>query len=389
MKINYKDIVKSVRETLTISKYSIIMYFREKTAIYFSLFIPIMLMGIFGLLNMGGGIKFNVVVVDEANNALSKQVLETVKKIDVFKVTEEGRDQAIAEIKDGKQTYALILPSGFGSNIMPAATAVQKIPVATAQTQAVTPQKIDVYFDQSQNASNIQVGFTIFDKIFDGTTHQIARVPNYFEINQISVGGKDLRYIDYVVPGLVAMSVMQLSIFAVTAIMVSWKERGILKRLLATPIHPAVIIFSQIVSRLLITIMQASLLILMGILLFKLHVVGSIGLVVLLIVIGGLIFLSMGFALSGVAHTQNSVAALANLFVFPQMFLSGIFFPREAFPDWVFKVSNFFPLTYFSDAMRNVMVKGYSLFQIRGDLLGLAVWSVIMFVLAVRLFRWE
>lgn len=384
-----ENIKKSIRETLTITKYSIVMFFREKTAIFFSLFIPVMLMGIFGSVNFDGGVKFKVAVADEAKNTMSQQVVETLKKIESFEITEEGKDAAINDVKDAKVSYALIIPKDF--NINPAT--VQRAQFSTIPANqgisAPNPQKIDIYYDQGQNTSTVSVGFTIFDKVFDGITHQIARVPNYFELNRISINGNDLKYIDYLIPGLVAMSVMQLSIFAVTGQIVSWRERGILKRLLATPIQPTVIIFSQIVSRVLITFLQASVLILMGIILFDLTIVGNIGLVVALIVLGGLIFLSMGFALSGIASTQNVVAAIANLFVFPQMFLSGIFFPRDSFPEWLQKASDYFPLTYFSDAVRNVMVKGADIYAIRGDILGLLVWAVIMFILATRLFRWE
>ncbi len=390
-------IMDQIKSTLTIAKYMILMFFRERTAIFFSLFIPIMLMSIFGVINLGGSIKFDVGIVDEANNTYSHQIVDVVKKIDAFSVTVESKDQALADLKDSKLTYILDIPSGFGANLTQYSQAEAKLVTLPVNqqlqqlTQGITvpTQEVDVYYDQSQSASTIQVGFTIFEKVFDGVTHQIARVPNFFDIHQISIGGSNLSYIDFLIPGLVAMSIMQLSIFAVTGQIVSWRERGILKRLLATPIHPGVIIFSQIVARVIITFMQAAILIGLGLLAFNLHVVGSLGIVVFLIVFGGLIFLSMGFALSGVANTQNSVAALANLFVFPQMFLSGIFFPRSAFPDWLFKISNYFPLTYFSDAMRNVMVKGYNLFQIRGDLLGLLVWALVMFFLAVRLFRWE
>lgn len=385
-----KELKKSVIEVLNISRYSIIMYFRERTAIFFSLFIPVMLMAIFGLLNMGGSIKFSTVVVDEAHNQYSEQVISVLKKVDALKITIEDKDKALAELKDAKQSYVVVLKKDFGSNIQKSmASQINQIPSDSVSLSSIEPQKIDIYYDQSQNASNVQVGFTIFEKVFDGMTHQIARVPNYFEINQVAIGGKDLRYIDYLVPGLVAMSVMQFSIFAVTAIMVAWKERGILKRLLATPIHPSVIIFSQITSRILITIMQAGLLILMGVVLFNLHIVGNIGLAMAIIVMGGLIFLSLGFALSGLAKTQNSVAALAQLFVFPQMFLSGIFFAREAFPVWLQRISDFFPLTYFSEALRNVMVKGYDIAQVAPNLLGMGIWAVIMFAIAVWLFRWE
>lgn len=385
-----KQIQKSIKEIMTITKYFILMFFREKTAIFFSLFIPIMLMGIFGFLNTGSGIKFNVGVVDNANNQASRQVVEVLGKISAFKVETGTQDAETAKLKEAKLSYVLIIPKDFGGNFASASTKLQQIPSnLSGGTLQVAPEKIDIYYDASQNPANVQVGFTIFDKVFDGYTHQIARVPNLFEIKQLSIAGTDLRYIDFVIPGLVAMSVMQLSIFAVTGQIVSWRERGILKRLLATPIHPSVIIFSQIISRLIITFMQAMLLIGMGIVLFNLHIIGSIGLVVGLIVMGGLIFLSMGFALSGIATTQNVVAALANVFVFPQMLLSGIFFPREALPDWLNRITAFFPLTYFADALRQVMVKGADIYAIRSDFLGLSVWAVIMFILAIKMFRWE
>lgn len=388
-----RNFVKSLKNILTITKYSILMFFREKTAIFFSLFIPVMLMSIFGALNMGRGLGFNLAIVDEAENQYSKQVIETFKKIEGFRVNEvSNKDEAIEALKKGNYAYALVLPKDFGNYF-------QKLPKIEVQKfnvdqlavnqNPVQTERVDLYYDQSQNASMSAVGFTLFEKVFDGMTHQIARVPNYFEINRISIQGRDLRYIDYIIPGIVSMSIMQLSIFAVTGQLVSWRERGILKRLLATPIHPSVIIFSQIVSRVIITFMQASLLILMGIILFDLQIVGNIGIVVGLIVAGGLIFLAMGFALSGLASTQNVVAAIANLFVFPQMLLSGIFFPRDALPDWLKVITNYFPLTYFSDAMRQVMIQGANLMTIRQDLLGLLAWAFIMFFLAVRLFRWE
>lgn len=377
------DFKKSIKEIWTITKYSVLMFFREKTSIFFSLFIPVMLMGVFGLLNTTGSISYNVGIADEANNASSKQIVEAIKKVDVFNVSEGAKDEKLDELKNSKLTYVLVIPSTFGQVQSPPAT---RMPVSTAPR---APTKIDIYYDESQNAANIQVGFTIFGEIFDAVTHKIENVPVLFDLNKVAIGGSELRYIDFLVPGLVAMSVMQLSIFAATNQIVSWRERGILKRLLATPIRPAMVIFAQIVSRILITFFQASILILMGVLLFNLHIVGNIGIVIGLIILGGLIFLSMGFGLSGVSNTHTAVMAIAQVFIFPQMFLSGIFFPREGFPDWLNTITAYFPLTYFADAMREVMTRGADLAAIRGDLLGLFVWAIIMFIVAVKLFRWE
>lgn len=130
MKQDFNAIKRSISDTLVITKYSILMFFREKTAIFFSLFIPIMLMSIFGLLNQGSGVKFNVAVVDQANNAYSKQVVQTMEKVSAFRITTgETKDQAVSDLKNAKFAYVLVLPKNFGSNFSAAqaATTVQKL----------------------------------------------------------------------------------------------------------------------------------------------------------------------------------------------------------------------------------------------------------------------
>jgi ABC-2 type transport system permease protein len=126
-----------------------------------------------------------------------------------------------------------------------------------------------------------------------------------------------------------------------------------------------------------------------GIYFFKLQVAGSMPLVYFLALLGGVVFLTMGFAVSGFATTQNTVMAVANLIMMPQMFLSGVFFPREALPELMQKITAFFPLTYLSDGMRQVMINGATLYQVRWDLVGLLVWALVVFIAASKFFRWE
>ena len=127
----------------------------------------------------------------------------------------------------------------------------------------------------------------------------------------------------------------------------------------------------------------------MGIFLLGLDVRGSILSLLLLAIIGGAVFISMGYAISGVARTEESAAPIANLIALPMFFLSGIFFPREVLPSALESITSFFPLTYLAHGMRQVTAEGYSLAQISGDLLGLSVWMFISFVAATALFRWE
>lgn len=368
-----KELQANFKVSMSFLKYSILMYFRDKTAIFFSLFVPILIMSIFGVLNFDGMGSAELGIVDEAQNANSKNLVESFKKIETFKVFEGNGDSELDNLKKSNRDLVLVIPKNFGQ-INPAASATQEI---------------ELFYDNSQNNQNLFISQTIIEKVFDGLTHQISKTPNIFKVETKGVSTTDLDFVDFLIPGIAAMSIMQMSILGVTGAIVSWRERGILKRLLATPISQGSIIFGQVISRLSISVAQVGILITLGIIMFDLTIVGSLFNVFLLTLLGAIVFLSMGFALSGAAATQNTVMALGNLIVMPQMFLSGVFFQREGLPQWLFKITEYFPLTYLADGMREVMIKGASFYQIRGDLLGLFVWGIILFLIAARSFRWE
>ena len=105
--------------------------------------------------------------------------------------------------------------------------------------------------------------------------------------------------------------------------------------------------------------------------------------------VGGAVFISIGFAISGWAKSEEVAAPIANVIALPMMFLSGVFFPREAMPQVLQGVTDYLPLTYLADALRSVAIDGATLWSQWPNLIGLAVWLTVSFVLAVRLFRWE
>jgi ABC-2 type transport system permease protein len=102
-----------------------------------------------------------------------------------------------------------------------------------------------------------------------------------------------------------------------------------------------------------------------------------------------LIFLAMGFGIAGWAKNEDQAAPVANLVSLPMLFLSGVFFPREAMPDVLRSITGFMPLTYVNEALRGVMNDGAALVDLGPQLLGMGVWAVISFVVAVWLFKWE
>jgi ABC-2 type transport system permease protein len=158
---------------------------------------------------------------------------------------------------------------------------------------------------------------------------------------------------------------------------------------MATPMKVSQFLAAQVTTRLIMAAVQVAILLIVGVAFFHFHLAGNVLELMLACVLGSAIFIAIGFAISGYAKDEQAVPALANLLVLPMMFLSGIFFPRDTMPAWLHTISDFLPLTYVTDAIRSIAVNGSHLWNLGGDMIGVAVWLVITIVIAIRMFRWE
>jgi ABC-2 type transport system permease protein len=201
--------------------------------------------------------------------------------------------------------------------------------------------------------------------------------------------GQNTTYTDFLVPGIIALSIMQTGIFSVAFAFVQQKQTGVLRRLMATPMKVSEFLAAQVTTRLIMAAVQVAILLFVGVVFFSFHLAGNVVELMLACIFGSAIFIAIGFAISGYAKDEQAVPAIANILVLPMMFLSGIFFTRDSMPAWLHTVSDYLPLTYVVDAIRSVAVNGSHLWNLGTDVLGIAVWLVITVAIAIRLFRWE
>ncbi len=194
---------------------------------------------------------------------------------------------------------------------------------------------------------------------------------------------------DFLLPGVLAMSIMQMGVFSVAFVFVDLKKRGILRRLRVTPINPNDFILAQVVTRLLVLLLQIVVLVAAGVLFFHLNFTGNFLDMFIVGILGAVVFLGMGFAIAGVSKSEDQVAPLANVLTLPMLLLSGVFFSRANLPGFVHAITDYFPLTYLADALRGIAIDGARLPQIWPQMTGLAVWAVLSCALAIKLFRWE
>jgi ABC-2 type transport system permease protein len=345
------------------------MWFRDKQALFFTFLLPILFMLLFGVLNFGDFGSVKLALIDQAQNEASKGFITGLKRIESLDIKQgESIDKERDTLNDGKLDMILTLPSEFG---------------APGQSS-----KMQVLYNQNRPAET-QVGEAILRQALNEITFNITGTQRLFELDLQPVRSKSLRYVDFLMPGIIAMSLMQMGMFSIVFVIVQYKQRGIIRRLEATPLKPSDILFAQVVTRMIVAILVTLVLIGIGVIFFNVTLVGNLGLLLALSLAGAAVFLTMGFAIAGVAKTEEAAAPIANIVVLPQMFLSGIFFSRDVVPGAIQRITDFMPLTYLADSLRMVSVQGDGLSDIWPQILGLGVWMLIMGALASRLFKWE
>ncbi len=360
-------------KTLTVA--SVKMYFRNRSAVFFTLFIPVMFILIFGAFNSTKQSSFKLTIVNNSNSELAGQFTRALEdNKNVFDASQNNLDNAKDLLDKGKTDLIIVVPPEFGT--------------IDTSTQKLKNAEIITYYNKGQPQAG-QAASLVIGQIVSGFNNQITRTPVIYSVNSQGINTHNLSYLDYLVPGILALSIMQLGIFSIAFAFVSFKSTGALRRLFVTPTHPISFIFGQSVARFLIAFLQIGLLLALSILVFKVHVVGSILNMFILAFLGIIVFLMFGFAVAGWAKDENQAAPIANLITFPMLFLSGTFIPRDNLPVWLQKITGILPLTYLADAMRSVSTLGYSLWQVRMDILGLLVWGIVMFIVAIKVFKWE
>jgi ABC-2 type transport system permease protein len=352
---------------------SIKMFVRNRAAVFFSLFLPLIIMLIFGVLNFEGTTEMDVGIVDEAGNEASATIIERLDAYEYLILHDGGESEELANLENGERDFVIVIPEGWAAPQPGTESGL------VAYASNADPAQAQV----SQGLLQQAVGQALFAPAGGGGGGAFA-APLRFE----SIETRDLGYIDFLVPGIVGMTIMQLGLFGVAFGFVQLKRTGALRRLFATPTSPAYFLSAQVLSRLIIGIVQVAILFGVGIW-FGLQMVGDYATLLVIVLIGSAIFLAVGFAIAGWAKNEDQAAPVANLISLPMMFLSGVFFPREAMPEFLRGITQFMPLTYVNEALRSIVNEGAALTSLAPQLLGMSVWLVITFVLAIVLFRWE
>jgi len=182
---------------------------------------------------------------------------------------------------------------------------------------------------------------------------------------------------------------MNISISGSGSNTVEYRRKGILKRLFVTPIKPREFITGVVLARASLSLLAVSLYLIIATTLFHVQIQGNIFSTFLIILMGLIIFLSIGFTLGSFAKTQQSIQGLVAMVSFPQIMLSGVFLPIENLPSFLQPLANVLPLTFVAKALRDLITNGMGLLDILPTLAGIVVWLILAFAVSSRTFVWK
>lgn len=343
------------------------MTLRNRMALFWNLAFPALFIVLFGYL-FSGDFSVDIGIAGANTNETSQEIAGQLETISAFAVSTGREEDELDALRDGDRAVVVVFGEGEGE-----------------QEGQVTAQ---VYHDAT-NPQQSQIALSAVQQFLDQVNLQALEGPRPVLVSTEPIESTDLRYIDFLVPGILAMSLMNSGLIGLASAFVSYREKGILRRIKATPFPLSSFIIARIVTQLTIAVIQAGVLIGLGKLLFDLRIDGNLGNVLVMVIIGSLAFLSLGFVISSFARNQEAADALANAISFPMLFLAGVFFPVDAAPAWLQPITRAMPLRYLADAMRDLMVRGSTLPDEWLNILIMLATAAIGLILSLRLFKWE
>jgi len=197
------------------------------------------------------------------------------------------------------------------------------------------------------------------------------------------------RYIDFLIPGLLGMNLMNSGMWGIGFAVVDMRQRKLLKRFVASPMRRTDFLLALGSSRLVLMIIEVALLLGFGVLVFHMQVEGSLLAILLVAGLGAICFGGVGLLTASRAQKIESVSGLINVVMMPMWIFSGVFFSYERFPQIIQPLIKALPLTALNDALRAIILQGASLGSQWAPLAIMAVWGGVSFVVALKWFRWS
>ena len=348
------------------------MMARDRQTVFWALAFPLIFVVVFGLFDVDDPGSVDIAVIDRADTPLSRSIAEKLSSIEFLHIESRSysEDEARDEVRDGDLEYLLVLPAGLSES----------------RTAGEAPLSVSLYYDETNIQQN-QLVIGVVRQFLNDVNLEAAGAERLVEMSPRPVRANQVEYFDVLLVGLAGMGVMFNSVIVIGVTISGYREQRVLKRLLATPLPVRYYFASEVLARLLLSLVQVGIILAAGVLIFGASIHGNVLWLLLIVAFANITFLNIGFAISGLAATPAAASGLGNVIALPMMFFSGTFFPVSTLPAFLPDLVQVLPLTPTLDAMREVALDGGQIWDVGREMAMLGAWAVISSVAAVKLFR--
>ncbi len=354
-------------------------YLRNKFGLFFGLVFPVMLILIFGAIfsgNSSGTITLYAQNQDTGPFStpqmdIATQFLDVLNNTGTVKVVAVNASEDFSNyLAEHSVSDGIIIPAGFSANYL----AGQQV-------------NVTIYGNPTASTSGIVTGTVNGVITYLNLKYYNPNASPIIGITSTTVNTEQTKYVDFLIPGLIGFSILVSPMFSLVNISSEYKKTKLFKQLSLTPLTKMEWLTSKVMWYITLTTISFLLMTAVGILAFGAHITLTIWLIPFLI-LGPMLFASLGMLVGTVTKNPETAGVIGNIVTFPMMFLAGTFFPISVMPQYLQSIAHVLPLFYIIEGLNNVMVYGnYNGAVI--DLAVVAVITVIIFLAAIRLFKWR
>ncbi len=381
------NLSKNLLPVTTFFRIDVKRLFRDKVAIFFVFVFPLIFLVIFGFMTKGDSVSFRVAVINQADNEFAKQFVadtfpsEEEKKDNkekaksVFKVDKDATTLELAQEKMNRAQMdaTIIFPKNFGE---------------VAPGASIPSGQVQILYAQSSETAGQTLG-SVLNGIFKGVNAKLVPVNEPFTVKAESTATKGLTQFDYTFAGILGFTLLSLGVFGPTTVFPRLKQKGVLRRYNTTTLKSWQYFLGNVLSNGAIGLIALTVMFATAVLVFDLNMRGNYLNLIVVVLLGVTLLFGIGLALGGWAKNENQAAPLAQLVTLPMMFLSGVFFPTFLMPELLQKITKFVPLTPIVESVRLIITENASLMDLAPQLGIMVGWTVIIYLIAFRVFRWE
>ncbi len=365
-----------LRAMWAITKASLRSILRSPSAVVFSFAFPFIFILVFGFIGNGGGRNIYKVVLTPGSDTANALFTSLKNNNAIRFVSYTSAAQKQLEMQKGKIAGELFIKKSSENSLAPYDLSLTGYTSSGNQW----PQ-LKALLDNTINevSNKVYPNRQAFAKFNFDAARDIKQVRAY-------------KTIDFILPGQLGFSLLSAGVFGVAFMFFNLRSQLILKRFFATPVKRPYIILGESFSRVIFQMITAIVIIGAGYLFFGFTLIhGWLTFIQMLFLsfVGLILFMGFGFIISGIATSDSTIPPLANIITLPQFLLGGTFFSIDVFPKWLQPIAKAMPLTHLNDAMRSVAFEGLNLWDVKIEIGILLLWTVAVYFVATKSFKWE